>query len=268
MLTNGSTDFTPEGFAAVIADLRRLYLLVGGGSNDLNQASADVTQDGTETGENANNAFKIRGIKVSTTAPLDGEVMTFSADRKQYEPVGAGANGALLAANNLTDLASIPTARTNLGLGTAAQYNVGSLLQAANNLSEVTVPATARTNIGLGLGNSPTFNELGLTANLSVGSGSQLSGGVKFALHTMTGNYTALASDTFIIASGNTVTMPTAAGAGSKTYIIASDPGSGGSTIMASGAGQTVGNVTGSVLGANLMTVLLSDNVSNWYRTF
>lgn len=56
----------------------------------------------------------------------------------------------LSAAANLSDLANAATARTNLGLGTAAVQNVGFFLQTANNLSDVPVPATARTNLGLG----------------------------------------------------------------------------------------------------------------------
>ena len=51
--------------------------------------------------------------------------------------------------NNLSDLASASTARTNLGLGTAATNNTGDFLQPSNNLSDVSTPATALTNLGL-----------------------------------------------------------------------------------------------------------------------
>lgn len=58
--------------------------------------------------------------------------------------------GNMVAANNLSDLLSISTARTNLGLGSAALQNTSAFLQPGNNLSDVTTPSTARTNLGLG----------------------------------------------------------------------------------------------------------------------
>lgn len=58
--------------------------------------------------------------------------------------------GALLAAGNLSDVASASTARANLGLGTAAVAALTSLLQSANNLSDIGSAGTARTNLGLG----------------------------------------------------------------------------------------------------------------------
>lgn len=57
---------------------------------------------------------------------------------------------ALLVASNLSDLASKPTARTNLGLGTAATHVDTDFAWRANNLSDLANKPTARTNLGLG----------------------------------------------------------------------------------------------------------------------
>lgn len=59
-------------------------------------------------------------------------------------------NGVLLAVNNLSDVQNVATARTNLGLGTAATYAATAFAQVANNLSDLASAATARTNLGLG----------------------------------------------------------------------------------------------------------------------
>lgn len=94
------------------------------------------------------------------------------------------ASDAAVKANNLSDLASIPTARTNLGLGTAAQNNTGDFdaagsaaiaqanviavsVQKSANLSDLANAGTARGNLGLGtaaIQNTGAFDASGAAA--------------------------------------------------------------------------------------------------------
>ena len=66
------------------------------------------------------------------------------------DSVTTTAAGAALKANNLSDVASAETARTNLGLGTMATAAASDYLSKAGNLSGIADPAAARTNLGLG----------------------------------------------------------------------------------------------------------------------
>lgn len=75
---------------------------------------------------------------------------------------------ALQKANNLSDIANAGTARTNLGLGTAATQSNAFFLQTANNLSDVTA-ATARTNLGLGTAATQNTNTSGANVPLMNG---------------------------------------------------------------------------------------------------
>jgi hypothetical protein len=43
-LSNPSTPFDADGFADVVSDIRKLYLMINGGGNDLNNNTQDVTQ--------------------------------------------------------------------------------------------------------------------------------------------------------------------------------------------------------------------------------
>jgi len=62
----------------------------------------------------------------------------------------ATATDYLTKAGNLTGLADLPKARTNLGLGTMATATASDYLSKAGNLSGIADPAVARTNLGLG----------------------------------------------------------------------------------------------------------------------
>lgn len=100
--------------------------------------------------------------------------------------------------NDLSDVNNVATARTNLGLGTAAVFPSGSFLQAVNNLSDVTVAATARTNLGLGPLATPNISPTSLmrcngwtlkaTYNTPGDSGTHtFTGGSQWALIDMVG---------------------------------------------------------------------------------
>lgn len=85
-------------------------------------------------------------------------------DPDAFNTLNTAITARLVAASDLSDLASAATARTNLGLGDAATRNLGTsplnvpdittadnrYLIKANNLSGLTNVATARTNLGLG----------------------------------------------------------------------------------------------------------------------
>ena len=83
------------------------------------------------------------GMAVSTT----GITFTDSSVQTVAYP---GSSALLLKSNNLSDLTSSSTARTNLGLGTMAVETASNYLTKANNLSGLTDYSTARNNLGLG----------------------------------------------------------------------------------------------------------------------
>lgn len=60
---------------------------------------------------------------------------------------GSG-TGDMLSSNNLNDVASVSTARTNLGLGSAALQAAGFFCEVGNNLSDISSAATALSNLG------------------------------------------------------------------------------------------------------------------------
>ena len=104
------------------------------------------------------------GVTITGT-PTAGQVPTATGPSTADWQTPTSGVGDLVAANNLSDVESASTARTNLGLGGAAVLGVGAssgtvaagndtritgAAQTANNLSDLQSPAVARTNLGLG----------------------------------------------------------------------------------------------------------------------
>ncbi len=145
----------------------------------------------------------------------------------------SGTLGALLAGNNLSDVGSATTARTNLGLHGAALLDVGTAAgtvaagddtritgaaQKASNLSDLGSAATARTNLGLAAiaaSGSATNLTAGTVPTARLGSGTASSStylrGDNTWVTITTGNVVALNAKTDFGAVGNDSTDDTTA---------------------------------------------------------
>lgn len=80
----------------------------------------------TVSGSSVVTVNRLRGVSISTTAPVAGQVLSYSGT--EWVPINppAGA-GAMQGVNNLSEISSVSAARTNLGLGSLATKNTVTL---------------------------------------------------------------------------------------------------------------------------------------------
>ena len=111
---------------------------------------------GTNTTQAASTAF----VTTAVSNLINGAGAALDTLKELADALGNDANFSttistslgekLVKANNLSDLTSASTARTNLGLGTIATEAAADYLTKAGNLSGLSSASTARTNLGLG----------------------------------------------------------------------------------------------------------------------
>lgn len=159
-------------------------------------------------------------------------VSTIGTDNVSFSQFGGGSGGAYLAiANNLSDLASVSTARTNLGLGSAALLASSAVAQTANNLSDLASASTARTNLGLGTAatqSTGTFCQVANNLSDVTASTARTNLGLGTAATQSTGTFCQVANNlsdvTAVTALANLGGLPIAGGTMTGALTLNADP--------------------------------------------
>lgn len=109
-------------------------------------------------------------------------------------------------ANNLSEVVTAATARTNIGLGTASTQATGTFAQVANNLSDLASISTARTSLGLGTAATAAASSFA-SATLS-GTTSSIGGGLLAAGACASGTVSITGATTGMAISVTPVSYP------------------------------------------------------------
>ena len=225
--------------------------------------------------DNSANNFTISGADgVSVNGTNNGVVNYSNLYQNQYIDVEAIADNSLVvvstldsgvflqSGNNLSDLSNVSTARTNLGLGTAATGNTGVSAQSVVALdSSAKLPAVD----GSQLTNIPAQSAGSLS---SYDFGGNAIYGTNSASITYTGNFTFASGNggkNHIINSSTDVTgtMPSGFGSGIGFPILTIGPGA---FVWATGAGTTINNRQSHTKTAGIYSVasLISYSADNY----
>ena len=220
--TEGDTiiTVTPEGNVTVGVE----YNPVAGSGTDTNigvtrtNAAVTVTSssgtDGTILAADASNAGVFTAANYTKLAAITG----INTGDQNLSPL-------MVKANNLSDVTSVSTARTNLGLGslatqsgtfsgTSSGINTGDqdlspLAVKANNLSDLTSASSARTNLGLGTLATQSGTFSGTSSGTNTGDQTNITGNAATVTTNanLTGPVTSIGNATAIAAGAITNTM-------------------------------------------------------------
>jgi hypothetical protein len=274
--------------------------------SDLNNAGTARTNLGLGT-----SAVIDVGTGASEVVQLDGSSRLPAVDGSQLTNVTSTDTSKLAITSNLSDLNNVGTARTNLGLGTAATKNTGTsngnvvLLDAVglpavngsqltsvtgtdatklaitNNLSDLNSASTARTNLGLGTSavidvgtGASEVVQLDGSSRLPAVDGSQLtnlpSGGGFTYSAVVTGDSPvsgAVSTHYSANTSGGTITinLPALAGGNAGKEIRVKLKTAGNTLTLDGNASETIdGSTTYTLTVQNQAVTLVSDGSSNW----
>lgn len=215
----------------------------------------------------------IRAVNVGTSSPTSGQVLAATGTTAAaWSTLTAGNVGALSIANNLSDINNAGTARTNLGLGTAATVSATAAGDLTGTLPAptvarvrgITIGTTTPTNGQVLTATSATTADWATPAAASGGSGNSSTTAFTPVAKTAAAQ---VASYNFVLAnasaSGFTITLP-AATAGAWVRVKKTD--SSVNAVLVVGAnGATIDTGASFSVNSQFMSQDFMSDGTNWF---